>query len=134
LEYRWGALKLRKESKRARERASTLNLLPHNRFVHAPVPISELELSSVDETAGIYLLTQAPEQTPLYAGETLRLRTRLAALQDRPVCEPSTRLGAHLSVQCFSAESNVPTLIAYQSACVRHYRPRLNVAEWVSKS
>jgi hypothetical protein len=91
--------------------------------------VAEIELSQVAETAGVYLLTQAPDRTPLYAGETLRLRSRLAALQNRPGSDPWGGLAVDLGVQYFSVEPNVPTLIAYQSACVRRYRPRLNVMD-----
>ena len=71
-EYRWAALRLRKEAKKARSRAAVLTA--PKRFSEK-TPIAELQIEDLDETPGLYLVSDGPSE--LYVGEAANLRRRL---------------------------------------------------------
>ncbi len=81
LEYRWAALKLRKEQKQGRDRASRVSLEElgirkfDDRDAHR---LHEFDFESLAESPGVYALRDAGGKY-LYAGETCDLKTRLKA-------------------------------------------------------
>lgn len=70
LQYRWAALKLRKEARTADERSRQLTSA-----IHPPcsAPLTEKVAAKFAQTAGLYLVTQANTSQPLYVGESLNL-------------------------------------------------------------
>ncbi len=121
LQYRWGALKLRKEAKLARTRARVLTPLRLGK----PIQIHDLG-RSVPDTSGVYLVTGETGK-PIYGGEALNLRRRLCKQFD------SGRLG-HWKMEwsassvryAVSPEANPTELLAYQSFLVLKHHPNLN--------
>ncbi|MFN0051595.1 MAG: DNA methyltransferase [Planctomycetales bacterium] len=75
-EYRWGALKIRKEAKRALERGSEARLqnLPRRQSIFS------LNRSRLIGKAGLYLITGESPSNRLYGGMTFDLSTRLATI------------------------------------------------------
>jgi hypothetical protein len=126
LMYRWGALKLRKESKRARSRSGLLEIGKFSR----PQSISARGLSHIPTKSGVYLVRDQAANKSLYAGEALNLRSRLTQQFDSQGMKTwKKRWGSPLTVSFFTAESEALLLLAYQSLCVRLHHPRLNLPE-----
>lgn len=123
LQYRWGALKLRKEAKVARTRGESLEqpeLLDH------PLPLGPTTWERVPEIAAVYLVSVAGDSTPLYVGGSLNLRNRLRSQFSAPQWHAWESVAGPLEVQYFSAEPRVTDLIGYQSQLVTRHHPRLN--------
>jgi DNA modification methylase len=129
LQYRWGALKLRKASSEARERSERL---AEGRF-SAPQKIGSSGNVNVPTAAGIYLVEKRGQSHPLYVGEALNLRQRLDLQFD--VFENHDRKafwGSGLSVSFFPAEPKASLLLAYQALCISKHKPQFNLPEVVS--
>jgi DNA modification methylase len=124
LEYRWGALKLRKESKRARARAGLLGRAKLHFLT--TLPAKTRSFGRIPETAGVYLVSAAGGE-PLYAGEALCLRSRLVRQFDRALLKIWDASAQDLQIQFFEATADATLLLAYQALCVRQHRPRLNL-------
>ena len=75
LEYRWTALKLRKEANNARTRGAQLRF-PKSKFERDRTPLAEVDPSEFPAERGVYLLS-VPGKQRIYAGETLQLRERI---------------------------------------------------------
>lgn len=129
LEYRWGALKLRKQAKLARVRAATLS--PPTRF-GPRTSLDEFDPASVAEEPGIYLVGKR-RGGQLYVGESLNLRARLTeqfadgrdevwrALADRYAIDPR-----QLSVQVHRIPARAGEMLAWQRRLVEKFQPPLN--------
>ena len=129
LEYRWAALKLRKEARFARTRGASLS--PEKLAVSAPVTIGQLDLSDVPESSGMYVLRD--EATgPLYVGETLNLRKRLAMFSGQPDASGWGNLAGQLQIELAATGDAPPELLAWQSRLARHHRPKLNIEDFWS--
>ena len=129
LEYRWAALKLRKEARFARTRGASLS--PDKLSVSAPVTIGRLDLSDVPESSGMYVLRD--EATgPLYVGETLNLRKRLAMFSGQPGASGWEGLAGQLLIELVATGDAPPELLAWQSRLARHHRPKLNIEDFWS--
>lgn len=76
-EYRWAAIKLRKDAKLARTRAA---LLTAGRFTRA-TPIAGVDWTSIPESAGIYVVGRSDESAALYVGESFNLRAIAEAIR-----------------------------------------------------
>lgn len=94
LEYRWGAIKLRKEvgvrRKNLREAAPKLKSL----FKQSCIAMQDLNTSDIASEAGVYSLSIEDSKQPLYVGETQNLKKRLSGLIDHDAsswmsCDPS---------------------------------------------
>jgi len=132
LEYRWAALKLRKEAKYARSRAIVLT--PPNRF-GAMVPIDELAARSLPEAAGLYVLSEDPKRTRnLYVGETLNLRSRLTLNRSRVKAWREFSPSRSVFVQMRPMDCSTAGKLAWQSCLVKRFKPRLNCFELRSAS
>jgi len=127
LEYRWAALKLRKEARFARSRGASLS--PEKLAVSAPVAIDGLTLSDVPETSGMYLLRDEAAG-PLYVGETLNLRRRLAILSEQAGSSDWGSTADALQVELAATGDAPPELLAWQSRLARHHRPKLNIEDF----
>ncbi len=131
-QYRWGALKLRKESKDARVRAASLS--PPSKL-GKPIPFDELALDQTPAVAGVYLLGDPNSQrAKLYLGETINLQGRLHQLfsDDRRElwCRHAHDAGItpdSLSVWVRPIEADACEMLAWQTCLVQQYKPYLNL-------
>lgn len=129
LDYRWGALKLRKESKRARARAGVLATSRFRELFVGPINPRGRKLSEVPDVSGIYIVCGGAKQQPLYAGEALALQSRLRRHFEGNPLNTWKSWASNLTVRYYTAVSEIPLLLAYQWLCVRKYEPRLNLPE-----
>ena len=132
LHYRWAALKLRKEAKYARSRATILT--PPDRFGKM-LPIDELATRSLPDGPGLYVLSEDQNRNRnLYVGETMNLRGRLALDQRRVdawlECSPSRSIFLQILAMDWSTAGN----LAWQSCLIRQFDPRYNCFELRSAS
>jgi site-specific DNA-methyltransferase (adenine-specific) len=128
LQYRWGALKLRKEAKRARVR------IPEVRSpeLSQSVLLTNLDLSRVSHSPGLYVIRSQAGRF-LYAGATLSLSERFRRqFQERSVLESWRQLKAR-RILFTSVNSSVENLaevfgrlLTHQSRLVAVYSPLLN--------
>ena len=138
-EYRWAALKLRKQARVARSHAAVLSppeLCP-------PQPIGELTKSELKELAGVrgvYVISGEGAKTksrPIYAGEALDLGARLETLQKTAQVwageSGQTPLVAFVTLAEANADGNSNSPLAWQSALVNKLHPLWNTFELTSK-
>lgn len=121
LEYRWAALKLRKEAKSARSRAALLTLPTR---LGEPVPMEDLDTSDMSQKSGVYILSDATRK--LYAGEALDLHARFTR-QCRDAWSSVTE--SPVSVQTLPMDPNSAGRLAWQSCLVKKLKPRFNSFE-----
>jgi site-specific DNA-methyltransferase (adenine-specific) len=126
LEYRWAALKLRKEAKKARSRGAVLK--PPSRFEDL-VPLAELDTAAIPEGPGAYVLSLPSRK--LYVGEALNLRRRLGLKFRAPQRKVWDEYGAGVSIQTLSTAASSAGKFAWQSCLIMNckQRPALNYAE-----
>lgn len=132
LEYRWAAIKLRKDAKLARTRSA---LLTPGRF-SPPCPLQKLDGAAIPETAGVYVVREAGAKRALYVGETFSLRSRLRRQFNFAVASiadfwsqqaPLNRL----EVTWFTATARTAELLAYKSLVARQFKSQGNFPELV---
>ena len=134
LDYRWAALKLRKEGSNARQRASSrtarqlgiTQLNRRNLKSLTGIRINELNIDSINNGPGVYIIGE-PQGDILYAGETDRLSTRLATKFDEsgPLDNWVSRSNA-LEVYLLPVSSVVDYRFARQSMLLKWYKPEWN--------
>jgi DNA modification methylase len=129
LQYRWGALKLRKESKRARARAGVLATDRFREPFQERISVNARNFSRIPEVAGVYIVSDESAKRPLYAGEALSLRSRIRSQFEGSPLRVWKRWASSLAVRYYTAEAEIPLLLAYQSLCVRKHKPRFNLPE-----
>jgi DNA modification methylase len=132
LDYRWGALKLRKEARYARSRAMILK--PPDRFFGKMLPIDELGAKNLPEKPGLFVLSEDENRTRnLYAGETLNLRRRFTCRRTKAWWrnEPFPN---SIFVKTLAMDWSTAGKLAWQSCLVRQFEPRLNCFELRSAS
>ncbi len=129
LEYRWAALKIRKQAKIARGRGHVLLDVHKNqlsRQLAKASPWAELDLNQLPEQAGLYLLKQ--QRKVLYAGETRNLRRRLQSIRvEAGSTSPFASQLLSLGYVTKPLESSGP--LAWQSCLVTKYNPHFNFHE-----
>jgi site-specific DNA-methyltransferase (adenine-specific) len=125
LEYRWAALKIRKQAKVARSRGGVL--VPPSRMGRA-TPLAEFKAKAVSDKPGVYVLN-AGRGGKLYVGEALNLRERLVRQFDKPQQATWKKIAKDVSVQTFVTETLPAEMLAWQSCLISKYRPRLNFHE-----
>jgi site-specific DNA-methyltransferase (adenine-specific) len=130
LQYRWAALKLRKEAKFARARAKLLKRRNDPRL-SKPIPVSKFDLDAISGQAGVYVVAGNPKDDALYVGGALNLRNRLEKQFREHLMKVWHRVasGRQLRVQFLRVEPNPPELLAYQSLLVGRHHPKLNYKE-----
>lgn len=126
-EYRWAALRLRKEAKKARTRAAVLRA--PKRF-DSMIPLEQFDAQRQPESPGVYLLSESPTRR-LYVGETLNLRRRLNLQFDRPQRTEWSRFAPSIFIQTQPIANSGTGMLTWQSCLVKKYkhRPRLNYFE-----
>jgi site-specific DNA-methyltransferase (adenine-specific) len=132
LEYRWAALKLRKEAKCARSRASVLESFRslRHRFGEE-LAMGDLKPRRVPAGPGLYMLSQS-RTDKLYVGETLDLRARLTLKQTQKKAWLS--FSDSVSIQMLPMDCSAAGKLAWQSCLVKRFEPRLNCFELRSVS
>lgn len=126
LQYRWGALMLRKEAKLARTRARLLAPIRLGK----PVRLHELDWSRVPTATGVYLVTGNDGRHNVYGGAAIDLRRRLQKQFDPELLARwQHEWSADRVAYAGSPEWNPTELIAYQSVLVLEHRPCLNCVE-----
>ena len=132
-EYRWGALKLRKQAKVARSRGAVLN--PPSRL-QSPILLDDLDRSAqrqidrLSESPGLYLVTGDGDEA-LYIGETISLKKRVSVSfqpQQRREWMNQGRT-RQLSLQIYVADSPSSQMLAWQSCLLRKSATRFNLRE-----
>jgi site-specific DNA-methyltransferase (adenine-specific) len=127
LEYRWGALRLRKLAHIAREHARDHVSRRGLRFPdNSMMPLAKLDLAHVPNQAGIYII-RARGGESLYASETSNLRERLlhhfGSEQTRWAWDA---YASDLEVALLSVNTVDDYPLARQCVLLAKYRPRLN--------
>lgn len=131
LQYRWGALKLRKEAKKVRARSAELDRLSLDR--QRQIPTNDLDPADVPDEPGIYLVYSGQRRV-LFAGESLNLQNRLSRAFLTPEnAQVWHESGDSLRVK-FRAIDDLPKrstqralrLLAHQSHFVADKQPALN--------
>ncbi len=125
LNYRWAALKLRKEAKYARSRAAILT--PPTRM-GKKVPIKEMEMNKLSHEPGLYVLSERTRK--LYVGETLDLSGRFTT----ECCQAWTNDFKPVFVQTLAMDPTPAGRLAWQSCLVKKLKPRFNSYELRSVS
>jgi hypothetical protein len=126
LDYRWAALKLRKEAKSARSRAAILTSPTH---LGKRVPIDEIDIRKLSRKPGLYILSDLTRK--LYVGEALDLHARFtrkcrkawSSVSDSPIL-----------VQTLPMDPSSAGRLAWQSCLVKKLKPYLNTFELRSAS
>jgi site-specific DNA-methyltransferase (adenine-specific) len=134
LEYRWAALKLRKQSKTARVQARSPKFKRKLRF-EDPVPFDRFESTAVPNVPGVYLLgDQRHERRKIYLGETINLQSRLnqhLADDCRDVwLQQAHRLGIkpkNLGIWVRVIEADTTEMLVWQTRLVQVHKPSLNL-------
>jgi DNA modification methylase len=124
LEYRWAALKLRKEAKNARSRAAVLSLSEKFPQSHS---LEELNACDLPNRPGLYVMSDRESRRNLYAGETSDLQTRLALAKRQLSIWNS--ISDAIIVQVLPLEHETAGKLAWQSYLVKKYKPTLNCFE-----
>ncbi|MDA1164450.1 MAG: hypothetical protein O3B13_15260, partial [Planctomycetota bacterium] len=126
LEYRWAALKLRKEAKFARGRAAVLR--PPT-AVDSAARIDEIVNTSLTDQPGLYILSDET-QKEFYVGETLNLNRQLSQVCDRS--QQWTALSDSVFVQTIPMDHTSAGRLAWKSCLISkklEHCPRLNYFE-----
>jgi site-specific DNA-methyltransferase (adenine-specific) len=125
LEYRWAALKLRKQASVARTRGAVLTA-PSN--LGQSIPLEDLESHALPDGPGVYVLSGS-ESERLYVGEAFSLRDRLSKQFNSPQQVAWSGLADKLHIQTFPTQASSGDKLAWQSCFVTKYKPRLNFHE-----
>src|SRR5262249_17139334 len=123
VEYRSGALKLRKAAKDARTQSQNLKA---GRLT-APIAITTNDWSRIPECAGAYLIINASDKRPLYPGEALNLHARFTCQFSEDAKKSLKSWARRLSLRYFMAQPDASLLLAYQSLFVRKFSPEHNL-------
>ncbi len=124
-QYRWAALKLRKQAKLARSRGAVL--VPPRRLGRE-LQVEDFDAGGLPDEPGVYLLTGGKSRR-LYVGETLNLRGRLEQQFAAERCSAWSALPGRLTLRTFATQAIPAEMLAWQSCLVRKYKPRLNYRE-----
>jgi hypothetical protein len=120
---RWVAFGIRKRAQSVRKRAASISetrlRLPSQRIL-----ATQLEISKIPCSSGLYWLQNAAEQRNLYVGETLNLQKRLETQIIDSVFDFWGTSKDQLVVRI--KEENAENLSGYQSYWIGHWKPQGN--------
>jgi site-specific DNA-methyltransferase (adenine-specific) len=146
LQYRWAAMKLRKSSKQVRCRAELLDRAKR-RTTKARKSVAtedervlgvrftqELSLdgsgaSCLPEESGIYVVSSASDNKPLYAGESINLRHRIQSQFGPDTRATWQELSKVLTARYFPTTCPSTDRRAYQHLLVKYHNPALNLPD-----
>ena len=125
LQYRWAALKIRKQAKVARSRAAVLkDSLKQNSLRFGKMErIEDLTCNMIPKAKGLYLLSQSNSKR-LYAGETFDLRRQLMTIKKRRKAWKNH--ADELFVQTLTKDYQEQGNLAWQSYVSHQKKTRLN--------
>jgi site-specific DNA-methyltransferase (adenine-specific) len=121
LEYRWAALKLRKNAKLLRSQAELLS----DACMGPAIALDNTSSRKLPESAGVYVVIGAEQET-IYAGETGNIRQRLGDSKTRKLWE---RLSECLTAKWSPISCRPSTRLAHQRRLVSRHRPLLNLPD-----
>ena len=121
LEYRWGALKLRKEAKSARTRAAILTIPT---YLGERVPLDELDIGKLSRKSGLYILSDTTRK--LYVGEAIDLHARFTRKCRKAW---SSVTDSTILAQTLPMDPSSVGRLAWQSCLVKKYKPCYNSFE-----
>ncbi len=131
LQYRWAALKLRKQSKLSRVRADSLARPPK---LGRPVALDDFDPQAAPPVPGVYLVGH-PRSAKLYAGEAINLHSRLRGqfaqeLRElwRQCADERGVRPRDLKVWLRPMQATASEMLAWQTCLIRQYQPHLNLA------
>ncbi len=124
-QYRWAALKLRKQAKTARTRGAVL-AAPSR--LGKKVPVVELPQHDIPAAPGVYVLTSQGSDH-VYVGEALDLKRRFKEQFGKQQRKLWTETWESLAFQIHLTETTPAEMLAWQSCLVKKYKPRLNYRE-----
>ena len=133
-EYRWGAMKLRKEGMNARTRAQNFRKQLKIRKLSDSISLGELDFAQIPEGPGVYGIALAGTRPKfLYAGEATQLRDRMrqhfGTEQQRSLWQ-SGQTGADVF---FSSVATIDDYrLARQSVLLKWYSPAWNIVDLLS--
>lgn len=123
LEYRWAALKLRRQARLARSRGA---IRKPPRQLGKMIPVQEIEEPDLPDSSGVYVLSENGS-SKIYVGKALNLRNRLSSqFRKSEVLKAWNDIADSLQLQTFVTELAAAEMLAWQSCLVRKYEPRLN--------
>jgi site-specific DNA-methyltransferase (adenine-specific) len=127
LEYRWGALTLRKKSKTARVRAEFFTNLSVKQFESKQELRTWKNAKDIPDSPGLYLIT-GPSRQKIYVGGALNLRKRLCKqFDDSQLDDWEKRRGARSISFLRKPEVTDPIdLLSMQRRLIQLAKPRLN--------
>ena len=128
LQYRWGALKLRKESKKARVRSELFTTLSLDEFKSKQNIRSWMNEENTSDSPGLYLITGDSQRIIAYVGSAMNLRKRLSTqfAADR-LDDWETNRGARLIWILRKPEVTDPIdLLSMQRRLIKLARPKWN--------
>lgn len=128
LDYRWGALKLRKAASVARGRAAKLRI----RRFDSLAAIEDLAWNQIPNENGVYAIYDSSENC-LYAGETKNLNDRLARhFKSKLAMDVWQAISPGILVSWQNIETAQRGRLALQCSLVKRLRPEMNmVSQWV---
>lgn len=130
LEYRWGALKLRKEARKTKNRAELLGGITPARLTSAQsISHWKKRWHDLPEQAGVYLVLGANHRENLYVGEALNLRQRLQNQFSGLPLKAWKQESNELQIRFFTAEARAQELLAYQFVLAHKHKTKLNVRD-----
>jgi DNA modification methylase len=116
LEFRWGALKLRKQAAKAKNTLPDVTQL----LKQTATPLNEFDKSRWADSEGVYAIQQAGSKSSLvFVGETQSLRQGLASILDAGVLDHWYTLGQSQNLQLVQLPISIRTRMSSQIAVLR---------------
>ncbi len=134
LEYRWGALKIRKENKKAKSRASLLEseFKKKHKEIDAQkrTPIADFNAKSITSGSGLYIISNE-QLEDIYAGETLDLELRIQTQFHDPLQKNNwDELVGEIYIRAIEADCKRWGMLTGQNSLTRTYQPRFNLTSF----
>lgn len=128
LQYRWAALRLRKEAKLARTRAAALELPAK---LSDPLLVTQACWQQLPPQAGVYIVSAGgAAKQQLYVGESLNLQQRIKRkFATTTLLQRWQSWSPELEIRTFTAAHDPTHLLGYQSLLVAKHKPLLNFKE-----
>lgn len=127
VDYRWGAIKLRKEGRNARQRAENYQRRLKIKKFTKGIPLSELDLTQVPTSAGVYGIALSGGDF-LFAGETHGLAHRLKAhFESEQSRQRWLREHQDLDIFFHGLETVADYRLARQSLLLKWHQPKWNM-------
>jgi site-specific DNA-methyltransferase (adenine-specific) len=121
LEYRWAALKLRKNAKLLRSQAELLS----DACLGPAISLDGSSSRKLPESSGVYVVIGAEQET-IYAGEAGNIRQRLGDPKTRQLWK---NVSGCLTAQWSPISCRYSTRLAHQRRLVNRHRPLLNLPD-----